>query len=280
MSSKAKKLIIYTDMDGTLLNHNDYQMDAALPLLDQLEEEGTPVILNTSKTFAELNKITQSLTIKHPFIVENGSAIFIPKGYFPANKIKKLNYPFQQENDFWVLRLGASIDELNQFCSNLHHDVVDFSTCSVSQAMALTGLSQEDAILAQTRLFTKPLSFNSKVPMKLFQDSLKDTDYQLVKGGRFYHLMGKVDKAKAMKILTSIFENLHDVKYINLSLGDSLNDEAMLQQSDMSVVVKSPSSHLLKLEHVCLYKASYPAPEGWVEGVIKMKEIFGEIYGR
>lgn len=44
------RLVISTDMDGTLLDHDSYDFASALPFLQQLSAVGIPDILNTSKT--------------------------------------------------------------------------------------------------------------------------------------------------------------------------------------------------------------------------------------
>ena len=76
-------ILIYTDMDGTLLDHDTYRHDPVDPLLEVLASKAIPVIPCTSKTFAEVIDIRRELNNSHPFIVENGSAVYIPIGYFP-----------------------------------------------------------------------------------------------------------------------------------------------------------------------------------------------------
>ena len=42
--------VIYTDLDGTLLDHHTYSFDAARSTIAALSERGIPVIPCTSKT--------------------------------------------------------------------------------------------------------------------------------------------------------------------------------------------------------------------------------------
>jgi len=46
----VSKMIIFTDLDGTLLNHKSYDYKAVLPLLERLKSLDIPVVLNSSKT--------------------------------------------------------------------------------------------------------------------------------------------------------------------------------------------------------------------------------------
>ncbi len=77
-----KKLIIFTDLDGTLLDYSTYSFEAAIPALQLLKEKNIPLIICSSKTGKEIEHYRKKLGNTHPFISENGGGIFIPKGYF------------------------------------------------------------------------------------------------------------------------------------------------------------------------------------------------------
>ena len=47
------KQVLFTDLDGTLLDLFDYSYDAALPALEFLKKRKIPVIVCTAKTLAE-----------------------------------------------------------------------------------------------------------------------------------------------------------------------------------------------------------------------------------
>ena len=94
LSRKRTKRIILTDLDGSLLDHDTYSFGPAnLPVM--LEKIGIPVIPVTSKTFSEVLKLKNELNNNHPFITENGSAIYIPKSYF---KTTKLNWKIRNDH--------------------------------------------------------------------------------------------------------------------------------------------------------------------------------------
>ena len=75
-------VIVVSDLDGTLLDHETYSFDAARPALARLRQADVPLVLCTSKTRAEVESIRRSLDNEHPFIVENGGAVVIPLDYF------------------------------------------------------------------------------------------------------------------------------------------------------------------------------------------------------
>ena len=76
--------LIFTDLDGTLLDHFNYSTEPASQVLKDLEDLNIPVIFSTSKTFPEVLELRKQLNNHHPFIVENGAAIYLPKDYFPG----------------------------------------------------------------------------------------------------------------------------------------------------------------------------------------------------
>jgi HAD superfamily hydrolase (TIGR01484 family) len=75
------QLIIFTDLDGTLLD-SDYSFRKALPALKMIKAEAVPLVLCSSKTKMEIEQIRKKMTNSYPFISENGGGIYVPKGYF------------------------------------------------------------------------------------------------------------------------------------------------------------------------------------------------------
>src|SRR3989304_10623884 len=96
------KLVIFTDLDGTLLDRNTYSFEPAEPALDLIRMKGIPLVLSSSKTRAEIELYQRKLGNKHPFISENGGAVFVPKSYF------SFPFPYNSElKEYCVLELGT-----------------------------------------------------------------------------------------------------------------------------------------------------------------------------
>ncbi len=70
--------LIFTDLDGTLLDHDTYGYGDALPALELVKKRNVPLVLCTSKTREETSELRDELGLSHPFITENGGGIFIP----------------------------------------------------------------------------------------------------------------------------------------------------------------------------------------------------------
>ena len=69
-----RNLIVFSDLDGTLLDHGNYSHSAAAPALARLRHLEVPLILASSKTAAEIVPLRDELGFSDcEAIVENGS---------------------------------------------------------------------------------------------------------------------------------------------------------------------------------------------------------------
>lgn len=101
------RFLVFTDLDGTLLDHDTYSFDAALPALRLLEKENIPLVINTSKSRGEIEMYRSLLGNRHPFVSENGGGIFIPDGYFS----RKFRYG-RASDGYLVIESGTSRETL------------------------------------------------------------------------------------------------------------------------------------------------------------------------
>ena len=63
-----REKIIFTDLDGSLLDEETYQASPADSLLEMLDSLGVPVVFNSSKTFPEMLKIRRLLGNRQPVV--------------------------------------------------------------------------------------------------------------------------------------------------------------------------------------------------------------------
>ena len=238
--------IVYTDLDGTLLNHHTYDFDAVRPVLARLQELGVPVVLNSSKTLAELEVWQQKLQLETPMIAENGGVISLGKG----------------QEDILVGQPYDSIRSFLRLCREQHHwEFEGFGDWTIAELMNETGLHANEAVLASERSVTEPIIWkDSDANLMAFQQRLAGQHMALKKGGRFYHVMGKHDKSDAMRVLArQCFAD--KVKPFVIALGDSENDVSMLRLADLAVVLPNASGNSLSVSNAVYSKQ--PAPEGW-----------------
>ena len=55
------RFVIFTDLDGTLLDHETYSWATAEPALKRLRKEGVPLIMVSSKTRLEIEVLRDQM---------------------------------------------------------------------------------------------------------------------------------------------------------------------------------------------------------------------------
>lgn len=262
-------MLIYSDLDGTLLDHFTYQSAAASQTLEQLKNANIPVILNTSKTFAELEIINNELNLNAPFIIENGAAIYIPINTFkkqPKDTIAIGNYwmkSFCLPRLYWLKLLSENTKEFN----NCYRG---FSSISASTLCKITGLNLDEAKRAKQRQYGEPILWlGNEATKKRFIEHLVDLGANVVQGGRFIHVGGYCDKGQALIWLTEQYRNnFNNPSISTIALGDGENDVPMLEAADVAVQIRSPVHNFptlyrqFKTAQTTLY-----GPEGWAEAI-------------
>ena len=73
--NKNYKILIFTDLDGSLLHRDTFKFDEIKDYLKQIISKGIFIIPNTSKTEKEILEFNNELGSSLPYISENGSAI-------------------------------------------------------------------------------------------------------------------------------------------------------------------------------------------------------------
>jgi mannosyl-3-phosphoglycerate phosphatase len=261
----ACPLVVYTDLDGTLLDHDNYSFEAALPSLQRLQRLGVPVVPVTSKTLAELDMLLTSLAITGPCIAENGGLIALPPGYFKEQPTLKPVGRFQVE--YLSLEYSAITGLLESLRHEFGFAFTGFADMDDGRVAELTGLDLAAAGLARRRLCSEPLLWlDTAAAFDEFARRLAQHGCTLVKGGRFFHVLGQTDKAQAMQRLNHRFSQAGFSGFTSIALGDSPNDSLMLEAADVAVVIRRKDGSSLQLEtHGKTFTTRASGPAGWHE---------------
>lgn len=265
------KTLIFTDLDGTLLDHHTYLATDAFAMLNYLDKQTIPVIANTSKTREEVEKLRQQLKLESPFIVENGAAVYIPIGYF-----SKQPSDTATEGDYWVKSFCPTREHwlalLNEHASEYQKDYKGFSQMLVHELAKLTDLPLGCAAMAKNRQYSEPLNWLSTQERKSdFIEKMSALGANILQGGRFLHVSGFCDKGQAQQWLAAQYEEINNTAVKTISLGDSGNDSAMLESADIAVQIRSPIQAFPKLTRKSnLYQSDEYGPKGWTECLTKI----------
>ena len=256
--------MVFTDLDGTLLDHDTYRWDEAEPALALCASRDVPVILVSSKTRAEINVLRRELGLASPFISENGGGIF-----FPPESVIQVPPDALLDDDLFKWSLGSSyrdvVAALQEIRDELRWDIRGFADMTVDEISRLTGLEPEKASLAARREYDEPFiaADRQRSEMDALIEAAARRGLQVTEGGRFHHLHGACDKGEAVdKVVRWHEKTCGPVKTI--ALGDSPNDFAMLKRVDCPVLVRSSREYpgLEKaLNHLRTTREKGPA--GW-----------------
>ncbi len=219
--------IVFTDLDGTLLDHADYGYDAAQPALARLRELDIPLVLCTSKTAAEILALRGNPDFENcAAIVENGAGLLRPDAREPEPTPTHAR----------LLELVGGLP------ASLRESFSGFSDWSVETLAERTGLDPESARRAARRDYSEPgLWLGSENARRDFVAALGKLGINAQRGGRFLTLGFGADKADRMQELVAEYEARMKAPVVAIALGDAPNDIEMLESADFGIVVPNPA---------------------------------------
>jgi mannosyl-3-phosphoglycerate phosphatase len=260
--------VIFTDLDGTLLDHADYSWEAARPAILKLRRLNIPWPFVTSKTRAETLYWRKATANTHPFVIENGGAAYVPPFYFPAF------FEWSGHRGLfsileWGVAHGLLVEALEQAERQSRARIRAFHQMSVSEVAEACGMDVAMAALAKAREYDEPFEVLESGTTTALTGAIRRAGLRCTKGGRFWHITGRFDKGNSVRSLTRLYAETHG-PVTTAALGDSLNDLEMLKSVDIPMLIPSAQTHLLQNELPGAWVASAPGPEGWNEAVLRL----------
>ena len=263
-------IIIFTDLDGTLLDSRTYDFTPALPALERIHSLQIPLILVSSKTRAEIEILRKKLSLDSPFISENGGGIFFPRTFTLPKDIA-----WERIGGYKTILTGRPIKEVLGRITELKKEFQfkGFSEMSAKEIAAITDLELEEAILAIRREFDEPIVLeNSGDDGEIFCKKATELGLECVAGGRFIHLYIGGNKGRAVEMALNIYRQLKGPVF-SIALGDSPNDIPMLEVVDKAVVMLQKGGVSINgLVHPDLIRADGGGPKVWNRVVLDILE--------
>jgi len=258
--------VVFTDLDGTLLDSENYSFRAALPALKHLKRNNVPWIMVSSKTRAEVEHWRAVLGNDHPFIVENGGAAFVPSGYFPIEVAgtTRDGYTILE----WGMKHERLIAALDAASVSSQCAVAAFHHMTVQQVAVACGLPVEQAAFAKMREYDEPFQILDMSRSKQLLAAIVEQGLCWTRGTRFWHITGTNDKAEAVRAIAGFYGRTHG-SVETVGLGDGPNDVAFLRTVDVPIVIPSASSSDLMQLLPKGILARFPGPQGWNEAVLQ-----------
>jgi len=263
-------LLVFSDLDGCLLDHHTYSYDAARPALALLRRRGAELLLVSSKTRGEMLPLVRSLGLAAPFAVENGGALVLPAGRFPQ----------QGEDvgeDGWsVVPLGTPREELVRALAAIAAEtqtrVQGFAGLPPATLTHLTGLPKPAAVLAGQREYDEPFLLEGDAEAtEAVTRAAARRGLRVTQGGRFHHLTGPTDKGAAVRRMLALYRG----PATSVALGDARNDASMLAAVERPILMPDPSGRFdpdLVRALPLAERAPRPGPSGWNAAVVAVLE--------
>nr|WP_170326704.1 HAD-IIB family hydrolase [Ruegeria arenilitoris] len=249
-AAPALPLLVFSDLDGTLLDHHDYSWEAARPGLARLTELGAGLVLASSKTAAEIRPLQQEMGLSHmPAIVENGAGVL---------------WPGTTDGD------DDCYPRLRSLLKTLPSGFVGFGDLTDKEVAKQTGLNLAQATLAKRRKFSEPGRWTgSEAGLQQFLSAAERAGLHARQGGRFLTLSFGATKADAMN---EIVGHLKPAR--TNALGDAPNDSEMIRAADQGVVIANPDGPSMppfppEIEARVL-RTTQSGPRGWSDAILTL----------
>jgi mannosyl-3-phosphoglycerate phosphatase len=248
---------VFTDIDGTLVDINTAEYGKETDKLIRLiKERNIPLILASAKTRLEQNKIREDLGISDPFIVENGGAIVIPKGYFPDYALRDIKYPLRETQEIKneardvnheiVVELGKPADYIRAKLSDIRKKYsINFrgvADISVEKLSNLALISRDQAKRMAQRNYGETILQIQSEDIARFIKYVQEDGMKVIHGGRFFDVTVGTDKGIAVGILKKLFKDKFHNNVTFFGIGDSTNDIPMLNLMDVPILVQRQDS--------------------------------------
>jgi mannosyl-3-phosphoglycerate phosphatase len=267
----STQLIIFTDLDGTLLERRTYDHRAALPALDLVRRREVPLVFCSSKTRAEQEELRARLGVTDPFVVEDGGAAYIDRGYFPFSFDHRCS-----RGPYLVIELGIPYGTIRRTIADVAVEtgiaLRGYGDMSAAEVAALTGLDAASAVRAKDREYEETLVDDlSEEELSRLERAFAGRGLTITRGSSFFGVKGTHDKGDAARSLIALYRRRYG-NVVSAGIGDGMNDESLLAAVDKPYLVERDGGGWAELTVTGLNAVAGVGPVGW-------KRVVSELLG-
>lgn len=273
--------LIFSDIDNTLLQsyiikdgeiYHIEEYGEIKEVVQKLRKNNIPLVLCSSKTRFEQEKIRKYLEINDPYVVENGGAIFIPENYFPID-LEEFGLSIKRNNENLVIELGKSynriIETLQEIREIFHIEFIAVHDLSLPELAQKVGISIEDAKLMASREYSETILEININKLDKLKKILNDRGLRILQGTRYNTVSSLHDKGSAISIL----KKLYSIKYENekietIGIGDAFNDIPMFENVDKPFLVRNIQNSYAPMKINNLIRVNGIGQTGWKEIIL------------
>lgn len=266
--------IIFTGLNGTLLDAGTQSWEPAQDAVDAIVDRDIPLIFCSSKTRAEQLALQQEMDLHEPIIVENGSAVYFPPGYFrgpvPGSRPAGSTYGSAAALD--VVELGIPADRVRELLDEIRRQTGlrfrRYSDMSVEEIAEESGLQMDVAAQAAEQEFSDTI--REKLTAEEWDDlffALAERGLACVEGDRFTDVFSALtDKGRGVRLVSELLRR--EVGPIEtIGIGNGPGDADLLAAVDRPFLVQQPDETWEELEIENLTKVEGVGPRGFTRVV-------------
>ncbi|MEJ5363126.1 MAG: HAD-IIB family hydrolase [Spirochaetota bacterium] len=253
--------VVFSDIDGTILDYTTYSYTLSLPAIQKLVGRSIPLILVSSKTYAEMLKLNKKLSLTYPFIFENGAGIANPDG----------SYTIHGKS---AMQLALYKPVIEQVCGNIQWA----DKLSLQELSAYTGLSTKEVKDMMTRMASVLCIAPGPLDIEKINKKLAQYGIAITTGGRFITVIDStVSKGNAVQIIQTMYREKHATIY-SYAIGDGINDTDMFTAVDEAYFVgRKDLWKTIKKLCPTIHKTKKTGPAGFNEVVDRIVKNYSLI---
>lgn len=205
--------VVFSDLDGALLDDKTFEWTAARAVIDRLKQAGVPLVFVSSKTRAEIATLRAQMGNHDPFAAENGAVVVRPR--LKDVVLGRPAVELEQAAQEIAAETGSRLELLSQM--------------SRRRAMETTGLPECKLHPARERQYSAPFLLNHG-DLKVLQKAAHKRALRIIPGRRLLQLVGDHDKGDAVHIIRQDYPNA-----VTIGIGDGPNDLPLLRAVDRPI---------------------------------------------
>jgi mannosyl-3-phosphoglycerate phosphatase family protein len=239
-ASSARRLVVVTDIDDSLLEPGARALPSERAALDFLSVRGIPLVITSSRTHAEIERVQETLRLLTPSISEHGSALFIPPGSFPSipdhaaravgGHVIEFGRPYHEV-----------VDAVRATARELGMEIVGFADLTIEDAARELGVTDVEAQLAKLREYTELIRIADETDARRNHvfNALRRRGLRCWPTGRHHLVTFTRDRAESLLTLKALWRDAWGEPPWIVGCGNSEDDVTWLRYADVAVIVQN-----------------------------------------
>jgi len=235
----ANQLVVVTDIEDSLVQADARSLPDERAALEFLASHGVPLIINSSRTRAEIERLHERLQLVTPFISEHGSALCLPPGCLPEIPDSAIRTVSGH-----VIEFGRPYHEVAEAVRitsrELNMDIVGFADLTIDDAAHELGVTDVEAQLAKLREYTELIRIVGETDSKRSRvfNALRRRGLRCWPTGRHHLVTATRNRADSLLMLKALWRNAWGEPRI-IGVGNREDDVNWLRYADVAVIVQN-----------------------------------------